>query len=253
MEKKRSVAYKVRIQDLLDGKYVSPGGFNPNYILTPLGLRLSRVHLLATVVNTFISTDNKYAFIVVDDGSGIIRAKAFQDTKIISDIKRGDVVDFVGKVREYNQERYLIPELVKKVSDQNIETLRKLEILKFLKDWKQKRTLVFSGRRECSSLEELRMKLAEKGISADEVESILETEQLEEESGEQKAESVDNASARDVVLKIVAELDKGDGVDYQAIIQAVGLPESVAENAINELLSEGSCFEPRAGKIKVLL
>ncbi len=205
-EKRRLTAYKAKISDIVSGKYVSLGGFNPSYVLTNYGLRLSRVRILATVINTYLTEDKKYAFVVLDDSTGIMRSKAFQDTAPLATLKIGEAVDFVGKVREYNDERYLVPELVVPVSDPNMESLRKLEILKFAKLWQAKRKLVLDNKK--LPPEELKKEMEKHKISAEEVESILEAEEnAKEEGGDEQA--TDTKAARALVLKAIAELDKG--------------------------------------------
>ncbi len=250
-EKRRLTAYKARIKDIVNGKFVSLGGFNPSYVLTNYGLRLSRVHVLATVINTYITEDKKYAFIVLDDGTGIVRSKAFQDTEPLANVKVGDVVDFVGKVREYNDERYLVPEVVAPVSDPNFESMRKLEILLFTKKWQQKRKLVIENKG--LPVDELKKEMLEKHkIDENDVEGILEAEENAKSGSETEAVAVDNKTGREIVLKVIGELDKGEGVSYSAIIEKANLPENVTESAMNELLEEGSCYEPKPGVIKVL-
>lgn len=252
IEKKRAVAYKIPIKDLLDGNYVTTTEqFSPNYVLTPSGLKVARTHILATVTNSYLSQDERYAFIILDDSTAVIRVKSFQDTKNLAKIKKGDLVDVVGKIREYNKERYIVPELVKKIEDPNVETLRKIEILRFTKDWAAKRTVVLKEKQGCASLDELKIKVGE-NVSSDEVENILETEKAENEKTEEVNATKSDAAARDIILKVITELDSGEGVDYSKIIKTAGLPEPVAEAALNELLSEGSCYEPKAGKIKIL-
>jgi len=255
VERKRAVAYKVTIADIVNGRYVvTEQAFSPNYVLTSLGLKLARVHVLGTAVNTYLAGDGRYAFLSVDDGTGVIRVKAFQDTKAIEKVQRGQLVDVIGRVREYNKERYIVPELIKMVTDPNAETLRRLEILRFSAHWKAKRKAVFEAKKSAATLEELKSKLAGSAtkISEDEIESILETEQLEEEKAETSSDGTDSDRARSIILKAIQEVDKGEGADYSSIVRAAGLPEPVAEKALTELLSEGSAYEPRAGKIKII-
>jgi len=250
-EKRRLTAYKTRIKDVVEGKFVSLGGFNPSYALTHYGLRLSRIHILATVINTYITEDKKYAFIVIDDGTGIIRSKAFQDTAPLANVKVGDIVDFIGKVREYNDERYLVPEVVAPVNDPNFESMRKLEIMLFLRRWAAKRKLVLENKN--LPIEELKKEMLEKHkIDENDVEGILEAEESAKSEGTVEAAAIDNKSGREIVLKVIGELDKGDGVSYTAIIEKANLPENVTESAMNELLEEGSCYEPKPGIIKIL-
>jgi len=125
----RLVAKKLDIKTLYTGQYVIQEGFNPNYIEIG-GERISRVRILATVIDKFLSEDGNYGTITLDDGTDTIRAKAFQDLRIIEPIEKGDVVDVIGKIREYNEERYLQPEIIVKIEDPNFEVLRKLELRK---------------------------------------------------------------------------------------------------------------------------
>lgn len=253
METKRLTAYKVRIKDILAGKYVTQEGFKPNYILTTYGQKVSRVRVMAIVINKFVSNDSKYAFIVLEDGTESIRVKSFQDINLFENVKMGQIIDFIGKVREYDNEIYLIPEVIRIVEDPNIETLRKLEIMKVRKEVDKKRDIVIDNKNKFGSLNELKEELSKKyGIDEGDVENLLESEGLKEEKTEEDKKEIDVDTARKIVLKVIEELDKGEGVDYQMILEKSGLPQQVTENGINELLSEGSCYEPRAGKVKVL-
>lgn len=123
------VAKKLDIKTLYTGKYIVQEGFNPNYIEVN-GERVSRARVLAIVIDKFISEDGNYGTITLDDGTDTIRLKAFQDLRIIEDVEKGDIVEAIGKIREYNEERYLQPEIIVKIDDPNFEVLRKLELRK---------------------------------------------------------------------------------------------------------------------------
>jgi len=70
----------------------------------------------------------------VDDASGQIKLKAFgEEIGIIKDNIQGDTVQIIGVVREYNNEIYILPEIVKKVDTQWL-LVRKLEIQNSRKD-----------------------------------------------------------------------------------------------------------------------
>jgi RPA family protein len=107
----RLVAKKMDIKSLYTGQYTVQEGFNPNYIEIN-GERISRVRVLATVIDKFLSEDGNYGTITLDDSTDTIRAKAFQDLRIIEPIEKGDVVEVVGKIREYNEERYIQQKLL---------------------------------------------------------------------------------------------------------------------------------------------
>jgi RPA family protein len=106
---KRLSAQRVRICDLMMGKYF-PGNkeeFKPAFVVTPWGQRISRVNLIATVIDKFVSEDGNYGTLVIDDGSDAIRVKVFRDAvKLVTNVEKGDRVLVIGKVREYGGEIY---------------------------------------------------------------------------------------------------------------------------------------------------
>jgi len=71
---------------------------------------------VATVVGKFMADDGNYGTLTLDDGSDTIRVKAFgPDVKLVENSEVGKLVRFVGKVKEYNSEVYLSPEIAREV------------------------------------------------------------------------------------------------------------------------------------------
>lgn len=244
---KRLVAYKVTIADVVDGEYKAQEGFNPSRVETSWGLGISRVHILATVVNHYKSEDSKYAFITLDDGTGIVRSKAFQqDTKFLEKIKKGDIVDVIGRIREYNDERYIVPEVVRVVDDYNMITLRKLETTVFKNKFLKKEGAPTKQKEEKSEPEKKKKDVKK---APEKQETKLEKKK---DPAKETKKPLDDKEIRERVVKTIEVLDDGEGVDYTDILKNVDLEDNLIEKAIDELLSEGSCYEPRAGKIKVL-
>ena len=120
----RQVAYKVNISDLLNGVItkddVSAGFIKLN------GLNVSRANIIATVV--YKSDDSSYASILIDDGTGKISLRSFENKGIFSNIDVGDAVLVIGKIREFSNEKYIIPEILKKINNTEWMNLRKLEL-----------------------------------------------------------------------------------------------------------------------------
>jgi RPA family protein len=129
--KKRNVAFKLRIGDILKGKPIMAG--EPvKLIHLELGdKKIVRVNLIANVVDKFLNEgEKKYCSLTLDDASGQIRIKAFgDDVANLSDFSQGDTLQAIGTIREYNSELYLLPEIVKRV-DTRWLLVRKLEIQK---------------------------------------------------------------------------------------------------------------------------
>jgi len=167
IDRMRFTAQKCRIKDIVCGKYVSSVGVGSGYVLLEDGREVSSVHLLGTVVNSYVSDDGKYGFVVLDDGTGMIRVKVFQDTGAIRKVKKGDIVDVVGRLRQYNDEVHIFPEFVKMVDDPNYETLRKIEFA--LMDFEQgaKRDVIRSLAKEHKDVSEMEESLSEKDIKGE--------------------------------------------------------------------------------------
>jgi len=130
--KKRLVAKKVRVCDIIDGKffYGSKEEMKPSFVITSLGEKVSRVNIVATVIDKFVSEDENYATLTIDDGTGAIRVKAFgENVKLFEKIERADLVLIIGKLKEYGGEVYINCEFAKKIEDPNYESFRRLEIL----------------------------------------------------------------------------------------------------------------------------
>jgi hypothetical protein len=53
-------------------------------------------------------------------------------------------------------------------------------------------------------------------------------------------------------LGLIEKLDAGQGCDYSELLEASKISEETMDSIINELLSDGVCFEPKPGKIKKL-
>jgi len=132
-QRKRNIAYKMRIGDVLKGKPMMDEG---KFLFLELGDKhVVRINILANCVDRFFQEgEKKYASLTVDDASGQIRIKAFgDDIEALRNIVQGDTLQVIGNVREWNGELYVIAEVVKKV-DPRWLLVRKLEIQNSRKD-----------------------------------------------------------------------------------------------------------------------
>ena len=216
----RMTAKKVRIADIASGEWVQQDGMEPSYVITKSGERVSRARIMATIVSKFLSEDGNFGSVTIDDGTDTIRAKCFKDMDPLDKAETGQLVDMTGKVREYNGEVYIIPEIIRQVKNPNLLLLRKLEITKRLRDLKA------SGGEEQAG-----------GKAAEDAKEAV-------EGGAGKAKD----DLRDRILSII-DASK-EGIEYAKLIEKSGQPEEKVESAVNGLLSEGICYEPTPGKIK---
>ncbi len=131
--RKRNVAYKVRIGDILKSKPIMSEG---RFLYLEFGEnKLVRVNILANCIDKYVSDgERKFGSLTIDDASGQIRIKVFgEDVDLIKDILQGDTLQIIANAREWNNEIYLIPEVLKK-ADSRWLLVRKLEIQNARKD-----------------------------------------------------------------------------------------------------------------------
>ncbi len=126
---KIATAYKVYISDIVNGEIISTD-FG-KFLKTTQGIEAIRARLFGIVVNKFESETGDYVSLTIDDGTETIRVKTWKKAiKLVEDVKTGDFADIVGRIREYEEEIYIVPEIVIKGRDSNWWLLRELELLK---------------------------------------------------------------------------------------------------------------------------
>ena len=126
---KRQVAYKIPIILLQQGNYVVQQEQEPNYLEIEWGFRIYRVNIIAVIIGK--EKVGMITNIQIDDGTGTITARLFEESKSFRPGEVGDVIQLIGKIRVYNEERYLSPEILKKI-DATWLKVRSKEIKKFL-------------------------------------------------------------------------------------------------------------------------
>ncbi len=247
IEIKRLTAKKACASEITKGKFFKKPGFESNYVLTRLGRKISRARVLGLIVDKFTGNENSYSAITIDDTSDTIRCKFFGGAKIFEGMAEGDLVDVVGKVREYNGEIYIAPEIVTKTADPNFETLRMLEIASIMKKQKEKILKIRELKSRTADPNELKA-LAKEFMGEDDAGSIMEAGDMTDEALKNGGQAKD---AKEIILKIIGESGQ-EGADYQLVLSKSGLSESAADIAIQKLLEGGILFEPRPGKLKSL-
>ncbi len=205
---KRQTAKKCTIIDLIKGEYVRKEGWEPNYILNGTE-EISRLNILAVAIS---KPENNS--LIIDDGSGQISVRDFENNLLLN-IEIGDIILIIGRPRVFNEEKYILPEIVKKIND---------------KKWIELRTL--------------ELKLNKKNVSEQKITSSF------EEKPKIIITEPTKINIKDLILKKISELDKGDGVTIEEVVLSIN--DKTSETIINNLLEEGDVFEIKPGKIKIL-
>ncbi len=233
MMQQRQTAFKVWLSSLLNGNFTrQEGEWEPNYVECN-GIKVSRVNVIGTVVAKFISDDNSYASITVDDGSAAIRLKTFkEDNKLVEALKLGDLIMSIARVKEYNHEIYLSPEIVKVLDDPHWELLRKLELLKL------------HGKMQAVKDQPVAIYNESQPVSQPQPEEKVNVEEM----------TLDDvtANSRQKLLSLI-EKNQGDaGAEIQSLIGLSGISEEEVNSTLSELLKEGEIYQSKPGFVKIV-
>ena len=126
---KRHIAYKFRIGELLIGKPIMDG---ERFSFLELGdKKIIRVNVVGSIVDKYESEgETKFISFTLDDGSGQIRLRAFgDDIEKFKNINQGQAVIVIGVLRNFNNETYISPEIMRE-EDPKYLLVRKKEIEK---------------------------------------------------------------------------------------------------------------------------
>src|SRR3989344_1709017 len=123
---KRNVAHKLRIGKILNGSPIIENERLKHIVIHEK--KIIRVNIIANIIDKYIQDgEKKFGSITLDDASGQIKAKVFgEDIEKFSQLTQGDTVLCIGLLRSWNNEVYITPEIIKKLSPQFL-LVRKLE------------------------------------------------------------------------------------------------------------------------------
>lgn len=234
-EIKRQTAYIVSLADILALPFVkSEKEFEPNYLLTIDNLKLSRVNIVGVVVDK--EENNASSQITFEDGTGTIILRGFEKDNLLKDVMIGDVLLIIGKPREFNRQKYLVPEIVKKITNNKWVEYRKIELAQSKK--------VFSSTAISTTPPLSSQTRAKETPPLNEELEIVEEEIIDDHKNEEKN------SPYYTILSTIRTLDQGQGADIDLVVAQAAIQN--AETIIKRLVEEGELFEIKPGKLKIL-
>ena len=118
----RETAKICRISDLLEGIYITQEGWQPNYVKTAIG-NISRANIMGTVVS--VEDTKNFLF---DDGTGKILVRSFEKEHAVLP---GQHLFIIGRPRNYNNDLFLSPEILKPITDPLWIDVRKEQLRTF--------------------------------------------------------------------------------------------------------------------------
>jgi len=212
----RQTAYKVWVSDIHNAQLTKgEGEFEADYI-TVRDRKISRVNVIGVVVS--VSDGEGYTHLIIDDGTGNVALRLWENNYVL-DVKVGEVVLVIGRIKVFNDARSLSAEVVKKV-EATWAKVRNFELKKLYGD--------------PVKIEKFDVDDVEQGPPA-------------EEEGVVEEESVNDV--RGGVLSYIEENDVGTGVLLDDLTKSVG---GNSEKVVQELLKDGEIFEVAMGRLRIL-
>jgi RPA family protein len=225
----RQTAYIIGLDEINNAEYVvSEGEWDPNYMQIR-GMKVSRVNILGVVI-AVEGESGKIRSFTIDDGRSSIMVRVFESERLPA-LEIGEIITVIGRPRVFNDEKYLVPEIVKAVKDEGwIEVRRKqLETL-------AGKEIVRKESKDTAAVAYPEPKKAETAA----------TGQVSEET----ISGQEDISEAEEIIALIRKFDFGNGADIEEIID--NSKSKNAEKLIMSLLTEGEIFEIKAGRVKVL-
>jgi RPA family protein len=206
-------AYKIWIGSILGGNMIFNGD---KFIAVDVSNKsISKVNFIANVIETYANNEKHFTSVTLDDGSGQIRVKGFSDSSFLLDgINMGETICVIGWLRYFNNELYMIPEIVRRV-DSKWALIRRLELIKLFGDPSQTKT---------------------------------NTPESNEEKFEVKSEKLDDT--RQVILSMIKKND--EGMDIEKLIMETNFPVEKINSILNSLMEAGDIYEPMPGRLRAM-
>ncbi len=210
MEFKRQTAYIFWIKDMLNAApELTPEG---GRVYNIRGKPARRVNIIAAVVDTYENEAKTYRSVTLDDGSGQIRVKAWDEDVSKLLLNPGDIVIVAGFLHESLGEIFVRPEFARKIEAEWAFARRKY--LNYV-----------YGELKAESL-----KVVEEAIG-EAIEPTME--------------------ARGKMVSLIEEAPEGR-IAVEELIEKAGMSRRLAEKVIKELTNDGEIFSPKAGFVQAL-
>ena len=234
---KRNVALKISIKEIIDGLYIKDDDNSPNYINSTRG-KLFRANIIGVVVSKELGLG--FDTLAINDSTGTINIRSFENRDILKKINLGDVVLIIGRPREYNGEKYILPEIVKPLENNLWAILRKKE-LNIENIQPEIKISVETNKNNFSQ---------NKVFEANNIKSNNEKQPNSINVNLQQKDSEKIENPIELILNFIKNNDTGSGVSFEDIILNSNIKN--CEEFIQSLIEEGEIFEIRPGIIKVL-
>jgi len=231
------IAYKMRIIDLVNGKLKKDemGGV---LLSTPFG-ESKEARIIGTIIDSYRNNENTYGSFTIDDGTATTRLKAWSDKiELLDKFKEGEIVDIIGRVGEFQDEIYLVPDIIIPVTP-NYWLYRELELSKRIKELMERglsfeytdKIDTYSSPEPVPYQKEEAYEAVTEEVNISEVEEALQETEIEELMEEVSEEALTNENGK----------EKGD----------MSFFEDIEEEEIKESVYELVKTDPKISKLEI--
>jgi RPA family protein len=251
----RAEARIVPLSFLHSGTYIVGNETSTSYLKLIDQTELIRINSVAAVVKR--EDLGAITIFTIDDGSDNISVRFFEPRKILDNIAVGNVVLIIGRIREYNSERYIAAEIIRSVSSRWLKYRslilhsKKQEIEESSIEKQKVNTLSYSNSNQIDST----------AVNSKSFEKIKKTIDLEDKKIEEKKviENVPTLTSPEAatyinpyleLMTLISKLDSGNGVALEEIIRESQF--SNTEEILQKMMENGDIFQNLPGKVKVL-
>lgn len=256
----RQTAYPISIAHMLHAKFEQRQGWDPSVIHVD-GVAIARVNIFGVLVSF---SQGQYLQAVLDDGTGQITLRAFEQVFVPDSVTIGSIVLVIGRPRKYNEQLFLVPEIIRPLTEKKFLDIRRSEIEK---RWKpiekmtpiEKNTSIektISSKQTANTADDANAdELFHSSTSFDSSTSLDSSKSTEHHFVGDSRNSIDMQSAvpnitSTQIIEYIDSHDKGPGVALDDIRKA--FVSSETEKNILQLMLGGEIFEIRPGRVKVL-
>ena len=185
-----------------------------------------KVALIGKIIN--IKEERKYIDILLLDPFGYFTARSFEprEFEIFSS------VIILGKVKEFKGQKYVVANYFLKLSQREEIFWRSRHLYLYKKLSKSKR-------------------LAKKETEKEDTE-LKNKEEIYIEKEKKDLLPIGGKGSRNMVIKAIKELDTGDGVSTEQLVDYLGIDKNSVEKIVEELLIMGEIYEVSPNKFKVV-
>jgi RPA family protein len=233
---KRSTAHHITIEQITKSKYVVEKEDKPNFIEINNN-QIHRINIIAIITGK--EKVGSITNMLLDDSTASIPLRIFEENEYIEKLEIGDCVTVIGKIRIYNEKKYISSEIIKKTNPLWLK-LRNSKI-------KNNQTTI-NSKLENNQNKENQNQKSDK-ITPIKKETIKEG--IIEDKNKIKEEKVDeNLMPEQKMLEIIKDTDSGQGANIEEVIEKSNITN--ANNLLKKMLESGIVFQNQPGKVKLL-